>query len=112
MSHMTDSGHVQPVLGPAEMAHINQEILQRVTALIQLGVGVLNGLICLRYLLKLMGANPGNPIAQFSYSTTQPLLSMFQGVISTLRYEGMVFEFYDLIAIVVYAMLGWIAVQL
>jgi uncharacterized protein YggT (Ycf19 family) len=112
MSQITDTGHVQPILGQAEMVHVNQEILQRVTGLIQWGVGVLNILICLRYLLKLMGASPSNPIAQFVYSTTQPLLSMFEDLINNLQFGGTILEFHDLIAIVVYGMLGWMTVQL
>ena len=50
MSHITDTGRVRPFTGrtlPTDMVHVNQEILQRVSGLIQLGVGVLNSLICL-----------------------------------------------------------------
>lgn len=101
MSQITDTGHVQSILGQTEMVHVNQEILHRVTALIQWGVGVMNSLICLRYLLKLMGANPANPIAGFVYSSTQPLLSMFEGLIKTLQLGGTILEFHDLIAIAV-----------
>lgn len=115
MSHITDTGRVRPITGrtsPTDMLHVDQEILQRVTGLIQLGVGVLNSLIGLRYLLKLMGANPANPVAELVYTVTEPFLSVFNGLIRTLMIDGMVFEFHDLIAILVYGMLGWIAVQL
>jgi uncharacterized protein YggT (Ycf19 family) len=95
-----------------EEPHLDQEILERVSGLIRLGVGVLNSLIGLRYVLKLLGANPTNPFAELVYGTTQPFLSMFQGLIPTLIHEGMVFEFHDLIAIATYGLLGWIAIQL
>ena len=112
MSQITDTGRIQSILGQTEMVHANQEILHRVTGLIQWGVGVLNSLICLRYLLKLMGANPSNPIAEFVYSTTQPALSMFEGLIKTVALGGTVLEFHALIAIAIYGMLGWMSVQL
>ena len=115
MSQMTDTGRVQPITGQItapDLVHVNQEILQRVTGLIRLGTGFLNSLICLRYLLKLMDANPTNSFAELVYSTTQPLLSVFEGLIRTVTYKGIVFELYDLIAIVVYGMIGWLSVQL
>ena len=111
MSQITDTGHVQSILRQTEMVHVNQEILHRVTGLIQWGVGVLNSLICLRYLLKLMGANPSNPIAQFAYSTTQPVLTSFEDLIATVEFGGTILEFHALIAIALYGMLGWMTVQ-
>jgi len=111
MSQITDTGQMQTILGQTEMVHVNQEILHRVTGLIQWGVGILNTLICLRYLLKLMGANPSNPIAQFVYSTTQPVLTSFQDLIATVEFGGTILEFHALIAIALYGMLGWMSVQ-
>jgi uncharacterized protein YggT (Ycf19 family) len=112
MSQITDTGHMQSILGQTEMVHVNQEILHRVTGLIQWSVGILNSLLCARYLLKLMGANPTNPIAQFVYSATQPALTTFEGLIKTLELGGTVLEFNALIAIAIYGMLGWLTVQL
>src|SRR5574341_1425288 len=112
MSQITDTSHMQSIFGQTEMVHINQEILHRVTGLIQWSVGILNGLLCLRYLLKLMGAGPANPLAQFVYSTTQPALTTFEGLIKTLEFGGTVLEFNALIAIAIYGMLGWLTVQL
>jgi uncharacterized protein YggT (Ycf19 family) len=112
MSQITDTGRMQSMLGQTEMVHVNQEILYRVTGLIQWSVGVLNSLLCLRYLLKLMGANPTNTIAQFVYSTTQPALTTFEGLIQTREFGGTVLEFNALIAIAIYGMLGWLTVQL
>lgn len=112
MSQITDTGQVQSILRQTEMVHVNQEILHRVTGLIQWGVGILNFLICLRYLLKLMGANPSNSIAQFVYSSTQPLISSFEDLITTMEFGGTILEFHALIAIAIYGMLGWVTVQL
>lgn len=89
----------------------NQEMLTRVTGLIWLGFGVLDGLIGLRFLLKLMAANPANPFAGFLYTITQPALWIFQGLTTTPSFEGIVIEFYDLVAIAVYALLGWVIIR-
>lgn len=90
----------------------SQETLRRVTSLIQLAFGVLNGLIGLRFLLKLMAANPENPFASMVYFITSPFLWMFEGLTRTPSFEGIQVEFFSLIAIVVYALAGWILVQL
>ena len=91
---------------------INSETLRRITALIQLAFGVLNGTIGLRFLLKLMAADPQNPFASLIYFITQPFLWMFQGLTRTPSFEGIEVEFFSLIAIVVYALIGWVTVQL
>lgn len=91
---------------------ISSETLRRITGLIQLGFGVLNGIIGLRFLLKLMAANPQNPFASLIYFITQPFLWMFQGLTRTPSFEGIEIEFFSLIAIVVYGLLGWIIIQL
>ena len=115
MTHMTDTGRARPITGrnPAiEHENLNQEILRRISGLTRLSVGVLNSLILLRYFLRLMGANLANPFARLIDSITDPFLSMFKGLIQTITYRGVTFEFSDLIAIVVFGLLGWIVVQL
>lgn len=91
---------------------LNEGTLRRITGLIQLGFGVLNGMIGLRFLLKLMAANLQNPFASLIYFITQPFLWMFQGLTRTPSFEGIEVEFFSLIAIVVYGLLGWIIIQL
>jgi YggT family protein len=115
MTHLTDTGRVRSITGRQvtfEHEAVNQEILNRVTGLAQLGIGVLNSLILLRYFLKMMGANAVNDFARLINSATDPFLSMFKGLIPTLTYQGFVFEFYDLIAMAAYGMLAWAIVQL
>jgi YggT family protein len=97
---------------PMPVLTIGQDTLRRIIGLIQLGFGVLDGLIGLRFFLKLMAANPLNPFAQLLYFVTDPFLWLFKGLTRTPTFEGIVIEFYDLIAIAVFAMLGWVIVQL
>ena len=91
---------------------ISEDTLRRVSSLIQLAFGILNGLIGLRFLLKLMAANPANSFAVLIDAITQPFLWMFQGLTHTPSFEGITIEFYDLIAIAVYYLLGWVIVRL
>ncbi len=97
---------------PIQVLTISQDTLRRIIGLIQLGFGVLDGLIGLRFFLKLMAANPENAFAQLLYFITEPFLWLFRGLTRTPSFEGIVIEFYDLIAIAVYAMLGWVITQL
>jgi hypothetical protein len=46
------------------------------------------------------------------YFITSPFLWMFQGLTHTPSFEGIEIEFFSLVAIVVYALLGWIIIQL
>ena len=91
---------------------INQATLRRITGLIQLAFVILNGLIGIRFLLKLMAANPANPFAQLIYFITTPFLWLFQGITYTPSFQGIQIEFFSLIAIVVYSLICWIIVQL
>lgn len=91
---------------------ISQSSLRRITGLIQLAFVILNGLIGIRFLLKLMAANPANPFAQLIYFITTPFLWLFQGITFTPTFQGIQIEFFSLIAIVVYSLVCWIIVQL
>jgi hypothetical protein len=91
---------------------ISQSNLRRLIGLIQLAFVILNGLIGLRFLLKLMAANPANPFAQLVYLITTPFLWMFQGITYTPRIGGVEIEFFSLIAIAVYTLIAWIVTQL
>ena len=82
--------------------------LRRLTGLITLGFVVLNGMIALRFLLKLLAANPASPFAQFVYFFTAPFLWPFQGLLYTPTFGGSQMEFPALIAIIVYTLIAWI----
>ena len=115
MSQLSDTGRIKSTTGRTSAMRVfvvSEETLRRLTGLIQLGFGSLNGLIGLRFLLKLMAANPANPFASLIYFVTTPFLWMFQGLTYTPTFEGIEIEFFSLVAIVVYALIGWILVQL
>jgi hypothetical protein len=115
MSQMTNTGRVRPITNqPLEIEppNVNQEIMQRVTGLISLGVSFLNSLICMRYLLKLLEANPANQFARLIYSTTEPFLSAFSGLTRSPLFREVAPEINTLIAIMVYSLLAWASIQL
>ncbi len=84
----------------------------RLTQLIWLVFGVLNGLIGLRVLLKLLAANPNTPFASAVYSFTDLFLWPFAGLTITPSAAGIVLEVSSIIAILVYSLASWALVRL
>lgn len=82
------------------------------TQLVWLLFGLLEGLLALRFGLKLIAANPESPIAATIYSFTSLFLLPFAGLTSTPAAGGMVLEIATVIAMVVYALIAWALVKL
>lgn len=74
--------------------------------------GVVEVLIALRFVLKLLGANPNAGFSSFIYSVTWPLVAPFAGMFDTPAANGSVVEWHSLIAMVVYALLAWLLARL
>jgi len=79
----------------------------KATQIIWLLLGILEGLLALRFVLKLIAANPASPIAAFIYSITNLFLLPFAGLTATPSAGGMVLELSTMIAMVVYALIAW-----
>jgi len=79
----------------------------KATQLVWLLFGILEALLALRFGLKLIGANPDSPIAVFIYGFTSLFLFPFTGLTGTPAVGGMVLEISTVIAMVVYALIGW-----
>jgi hypothetical protein len=79
----------------------------KVTQLVWLFLGILEALLALRFFLKLAAANPASPIAVAIYGFTGFFLLPFAGLVGTPAAGGMVLEFTTLIAMLVYALIGW-----
>jgi hypothetical protein len=113
---LEDTSQSRPMRPSTDLPEIgafgtSQETLKRITGMIELGTVVVNSLIALRFLLKLMAANPTNAFAQLVYFLTAPFLAIFVGLTDTPSFDGIVIEFYDLIAILVYFALGWAVIR-
>jgi YGGT family len=79
----------------------------KATQIIWLLLGILETLLALRFVLKLIAANPASPIAVFIYGFTGLFLLPFAGLTGTPSAGGMVLELSTMIAMVVYALLAW-----
>ncbi len=73
---------------------------------------VLESAIGLRILLKLIAANPANLFAHFVYQVTDVFLRPFAGLVANPGGGGTVLEITSLVALLAYALLGWILVTL
>lgn len=73
--------------------------------------GVFEGLIGLRVLLRLLGANPGAPFARFVYNLTDTLLWPFRSLTETPSAGEYVLDVSALIGMLVYALAGWALVR-
>lgn len=70
--------------------------------------GILLGILALRFLLALLGANPANAFASFIYSISYPFVAPFFSLFSyNLRYGVSRFETYTLVAMAVYALIAY-----
>jgi uncharacterized protein YggT (Ycf19 family) len=79
----------------------------KATQLVWLFLGILEGLLALRFVLKLIAANPESPIAVFIYGITNLFLLPFTGLTATPSAGGMVLELSTMIAMVVYGLIAW-----
>jgi len=86
--------------------------VSRFIQLIWLLFGVLEASIGLRFFLKLIAANPSNPFARLVYNFTDLFLWPFAGLTISPSANGMVLEIPAVIAMLVYALLGWVLASL
>lgn len=64
-------------------------------------------LLGLRFLLKLIGANPDSGFAVLIYGITEPLIAPFALLVGTPTAGGVILEVTTLIAMAIYALLFW-----
>ena len=96
---------VQDVAGEQQLG------LARATQVIWLLFGIVEILIGLRVLLKLIGANADNAFASLIYNAAGIFVGPFFTLTGSPAAIGMVLEIPSIIAILVYALLGWVIVR-
>jgi uncharacterized protein YggT (Ycf19 family) len=79
----------------------------RAVQLIYLVFGVIDGLLLIRLVLKLLGANPHAGFANWIYSVTAVLLGPFRNLLPTIGNEQSLLEMSTVVAILVYALIAW-----
>jgi uncharacterized protein YggT (Ycf19 family) len=83
---------------------------QRSAMVLQIVWGILallEILLGLRFLLKLMAANPDAGFATFIYGITGPFVAPFEALVSTPATGGVILELTTLIAMAIYALIFW-----
>lgn len=80
--------------------------------IVALVFGVIEALIAIRFVLKLLAANPVAEFSSFVYSLTDPFVAPFQGVFPTPAGHNSVLEISSILAVIVYALLGKLATRI
>jgi len=97
----------EEVTSPRAEYHMNV-----VAKVIYLVGGVIIGLLAIRFVLALLGANPANAFANFIYSVSHPFAAPFFGLFSYDQTLGRSrFEFGTLVAIIVFALITWLLIR-
>lgn len=111
MYHHVHSNHYVTGRTPDEVeADHHMNVAARVIYLVG---GVIIGLLTIRFLLALLGSNPGNTFASFIYDVSYPFAAPFFGLFSFNSTLGRSqFELGTLVAIVVYALVTEVVVRL
>jgi YGGT family len=84
----------------------------QITQIIWVAFGFLISSIGLRFMLKLLGANPQNIFTNLVYQFTNLFLWPFNGMFASPSANGMILEISSLIAMLVYAFIAWIIARL
>ena len=95
-----------------ETGHEGRVTTFKATQLIWLLLGLLEGLMGLRFIFKLIGVNPGNTFASFLYTLTDFFVRPFASLTGAPAAAGMVFEFSTILAMIIYALVGWALVRI
>lgn len=100
---MARAYHVRPtyMARDDDAGHRLSEIAIRI---VNLASAVIIGLLTLRFVLSMFGANAGNAVADAIYSASHPFVAPFFGLFNYTPQIGVVrFEFETLVAIIFYA---------
>lgn len=89
-----------------------RNLLFRLEQLIYLVFGIIEALIGIRFILRLLAANPNAGFADFIYSVTAPFVAPFYSLFGVPGYRGSALELGDIVAIIVYALIAWLLVRL
>jgi len=85
---------------------------RRAMELIYLVFGIIDGLLLIRLVLKLLGANPHAGFASFTYGVTDFFLAPFRGLLPTYVSGQSVFELSLVFAILIYALIALALVRI
>jgi uncharacterized protein YggT (Ycf19 family) len=84
--------------------------LFRLTQIVWYILDVIEVLLGLRFIMRLLGANPAG-FTNFIYNVTAPLTEPFRAVFGVSRVAGATFEWTTLLAMAIYWLLAWAIVR-
>jgi YggT family protein len=90
-----------------DVAAERRQSLFQVTRIVWSILVLLEVLLGLRFVLKLIAANPDSGFAAFMYGITAPFIAPFAALIGTPTAGGTILELTTLIAMAVYALIFW-----
>jgi uncharacterized protein YggT (Ycf19 family) len=98
-----------PAPAPVQRTSISEEGRYnfRAVAVVGFVVGIVDVLIAARFLGKLLGASSQSAFVNFIYQVSAPLVAPFKGIFGNSGTGTNSFETASLVAIVVYAVIGW-----
>jgi hypothetical protein len=73
--------------------------------------GIVMGLLAIRFILRLLGANEAAGFARFIYSASGPFVAPFNNLFSNPGNGGSVLELNTIVAILVYMLVAWLVVK-
>ncbi len=89
-----------------------EERFWRVSQLIWLTLLVIEAVLLTRFGLKILGANSAAPFADLMYSFSDILLAPFRSIVPAARAGRSVLEWTNVLAMLVYWLIAWLAVRL
>jgi uncharacterized protein YggT (Ycf19 family) len=93
---------------PAEAAQARRiYAVARAGQIIYLILGILETFLVIRFVLKLLAANPVASFTSFIYALTEPFVMPFEGVFPTPQTQGTALDLAAVLAMIVYALLVW-----
>jgi len=85
----------------------NQKGIIPIASILYLIFGFIVGVILLRIVFLLLGANPGSGFVSWIYSVSQPLVAPFAGIFNTPNAQGVAtLDVAGLVAVIVYGIIG------
>ena len=94
-----------------DVAAERRSLMFQITRIIWSLLAVLEIALGVRFLLKLIAANPDSGFAAITYGLTELFVWPFSGLVPTWSSGAMVLEVTTIIAMMIYVLLAWLAVQ-
>jgi len=101
---------VAPEAAPLEPAMVVRPVPAynyRAVQVVWFLAGLVDVILAIRFVMKLLGANPTSGFVTFMYNISEPLVAPFRGIFGTPVTGGSVLEPASLVAIVIYSLIGW-----